>query len=378
MACQYPFGTMNVTDEAKELIQMALTRNRLTNGALVSIFEQKFADAMGTTYAVAVSSGTDANTLALASLYEFGADRGDEIIIPASTFVATANSVINAGFTPVFVDVDVHTLQINPDLIDSAITDRTRAIMPVHLMGKAAQMSRIMDIAASRRVNVIEDAAEAHGAMYRDQKVGTIGMAGCFSLYAAHIISSIEGGMIVTNSSEVYECVKSLRNHGLQLHGSNWSFRRIGFSSKMNELEAAVGIGNIKCMDDTIAKRRANFKYLKKHLDKYQNFMYTIAESEYERLSPHAFPIILRQSIGFTKDEFVAYLTECGIDNRNLFYSIPTQTDCYKYLGYKYGDFPAAEYLANNGTHIGIHQDLTTAQLDYAADKIGQFIDKRG
>ncbi|MHC4743243.1 MAG: DegT/DnrJ/EryC1/StrS family aminotransferase, partial [Planctomycetota bacterium] len=170
-----PFGTISITDESKALVNKVLDSGRVSNGKYVREFEKKFAALTGTKEAVALSSGTDADALAMAVLYDFGAERGDEIIVPALSFVATGNSVLQAGFTPVFVDVDRETLNINPVLIEEKITAKTRAIMPVHLMGKPADMEAIAAIAGKHRLFVIEDAAEAHGGVYKGRNVGTIG-----------------------------------------------------------------------------------------------------------------------------------------------------------------------------------------------------------
>src|SRR3989338_5769320 len=167
-----PFGTVSVTPKARQLISQALDSNWLTRGKFVQEFEEKFAALFGVKYAVAVSSGTDADALACAVLYDYGAKRGDEIIVPALTFVATGNAVLQAGFTPVFVDVQRETLNISPERIEAAITAKTRAIMPVHLMGKPADMDAILRIAGKHKLHVIEDAAEAHGAEYKGNRVG--------------------------------------------------------------------------------------------------------------------------------------------------------------------------------------------------------------
>ncbi len=377
--CKVPFGTVSIQPESKQLINTFLATGMVTNGKCVREFENEFAKKFGVRNAVAVSSGTDADTLALASMYHLGAERGDEVIIPALTFVATANSVINAGFKPTFVDVDLNTLNLEFSYLDRYITSRTRVIMPVHLMGKPADMDPILDIANRHELNVIEDAAEAHGAQYKGKLVGTIAPAGgCFSLYAAHIITAIEGGMITVDNDELAIVLRSLRNHGLQLRGSDWTFERIGFSSKMNELEAAVGLGNLGVFEQIIGKRRNNFFYLRKGFLKFSDYFYTISEQPHERISPHAFPIIMHRTCPFTKAQFVNFLNEKGIDNRNLFYSIPTQCKSYQYLGYKRGCFPNAEYLSDYGTHIGIHQDLTYGQLDYVLECLGEFIQKHG
>jgi dTDP-4-amino-4,6-dideoxygalactose transaminase len=370
-----PFGTVSITPEARRLINGALEAKWVTKGRYVKEFEEKFAALFGMKHGVAVSSGTDANALACATLYDCGARRGDEVIVPALSFIATGNAVFQAGLTPVFVDIKRETLTIDPDKIEAKITKRTRAIMPVHLMGKPAEMDKVMALAKKHGLKVIEDAAEAHGAEYRGQKVGAIGDMSCFSLYAAHIVTTIEGGIILTNCDRTAEAARSLRNHGMT---GKFTFQRIGFSAKMNEIEAAVGLGNIEIFKDILAKRRRNMLYLIDKFRRFDRYFITLKEEPYEKLGPHAFSIILREGLGFTKDEFVAYIEEKGIDSRNLFYSMPTQCPSYAFLGYKLGDFPEAEYCSDNGTHIGIHQDIEIDQLDYVVEVVEDFLKKKG
>lgn len=370
-----PFGTVSVTKQARELINQALDSNWLTRGKFVQEFEEQFAALFGVKYAVAVSSGTDADALACAVLYDYGARRGDEIIVPALTFVATGNAVLQAGFTPVFVDIQRETLNINPEKIEAAITAKTRAIMPVHLMGKPAEMDMILGIAKRHKLRVIEDAAEAHGAEYKGKRVGAIGDMAAFSLYAAHIVTTIEGGIVITNNSEMAEALRSLRNHGIV---GKFEFRRVGFSAKMHELEAAVGLGNIKIFDQILEKRRRNLLYLIDKFKKFEKHFITIKEEPYEKIGPHAFSMIVKEKMPFTKDEFVARLDQSGVDSRNLFYSIPTQCPSYAFLGKRPGDFPEAEYCSNNGTHIGIHQDLELKQLDYVVEVTQEFLKGKG
>jgi len=370
-----PFGTVSVTPKARELIHQALDANWVTQGPFVQEFEKKFAQVFGVKYAVAVSSGTDADAIACAVLYDFGARRGDEIIIPALTFVATANAVCQAGFTPVFVDVERETLNIHPRAIEKAITPRTKAIMPVHLMGKPAAMDEIMVISRKHHLRVIEDTAEAHGAEYKGRKLGTIGHMAAFSLYAAHIITSIEGGMIITDDERMMLAMKSLRNHGMV---NKFDFKRIGFSSKMNELEAAVGLGNIEIFDQILAARRRNLLHMIETFKKFDRYFWTLKEEAHEKIGPHAFSIVLKPDAGFTKDQFVFYIESQGVDSRNLFYSIPTQCESYAFLGHTLGDFPEAEYCSDHGTHIGIHQHLELQQLDYVADVVEKFLSQYG
>ncbi len=368
-----PFGTVSITDEARKLIDSILDTKWVTKGKYVAEFEREFAKLFGAKEAVAVSSGTDADALALAVFHDYGAKRGDEVIIPALTFVATANAVLQAGFTPVFVDVERDTLNIDPKQIEKVITKKTRAIMPVHLMGKPAKMDQIMTIAKKHKLFVVEDSAEAHGAEYRGTKIGGFGNMASFSLYAAHIVTTIEGGIVITNDSKMAEILRSLRNHGMV---DKFVFQRIGFSAKMNEIEAAVGLGNIKVFSTILERRRRNMLYLIEKFKKFDKYIFSIKEEKHEKLGPHAFPITLRENVNFSLKEFVDYIEGRGVDSRNLFYSIPTQCPGYKFLGYKLGSFPQAEYFGTHGLHIGVHQDLEIGDLDYAVDIVDEFLKK--
>ena len=395
-----PFGTISVTEKSKELITDALNNNRLSSGKYVRYFEQKFSELIGAKESVAVSSGTDAVALALAVLYDFGAERGDEIIVPALSFAASGNAILQAGFIPVFVDIDKDTLNIHPDGIEDAITDITRAILPVHLMGKPAEMDTINDIAKRRGLYVIEDAAEAHGAVYKGRNVGTLGDMAAYSLYVAHIISTIEGGIITTDKEEFAEVIRSLRSHGRACkckscvlntasafcekrfkYGENsdirFVFERIGFSTKMNELEAAVGIGNLDIYDDILKRRRENLYYLINKFDKFKPYLTTIKKEDYEDIGPHALPIIIDSSASFKRSELTTHLENRGIDTRTLFSSIPTQCLGFDFLGHKIGEFPNAEYIGDNGIHIGVHQDLGIEQCDYILKTVESFLSNK-
>lgn len=392
-----PFGTIAVTRESRRLIDGALDSLRLSSGRLVREFEARFAALTGTREAVAVSTGTDADILALAVLHDFGAKRGDEVIVPALSFVATGNAVVHAGFKPVFVDIERHTLNIDPKKIEKAITKRTRAIMPVHLMGKPAAMDAINRIAKKHRLYVIEDAAEAHGAEYKGRSVGGLGDMAAYSTYIAHIITTIEGGIVTTDRADFAEVLRSLRSHGRACkckvcvlntgadaycdkrfkygEGSDirFVFERIGYSCKMNELEAAVGIGSMKKYRGIIAKRRRNLLSMIKKFEKFEPWLFTIKEEKHEKIGPHAFAIIVGEKAPFTRNELGFYLEKHGIDTRHLFSSMPTQCPGFAFLGYKLGDFPNAEYMGDNGLHIGVHQDLGPKHVDYFIKTVEKF-----
>ncbi len=393
-----PFGTITITQKAKDLIAEALASGRVSSGKLVRQFEQRFAELTGTTEAVALSSGTDADALALAVLYDFGADRGDEVIVPAESFVATGNAVLQAGFTPKFVDVERHTLNIDPSRVEAAITDRTIAIMPVHLMGKPADMDAINDIARRHELCVVEDAAEAHGGLYKGRGVGTLGDMAAYSLYVAHIITSIEGGIVTTSREEYAEVLRSLRSHGRACkckqcvintaegacrnrfkHGTDvrFVFERMGFSCKMNELEAAVGLGSLENYEKILNKRHRNLTMMIEGLQQFAPYLATFREESHEQIGPHAFPILVSDKAPFTRDELVKHLEAAGIDTRNMFPSMPTQCPQFAFLGHKLGDFPQAEFIGDRGLHVGVHQDIGPQHIDYLLATIKKFLDAK-
>jgi dTDP-4-amino-4,6-dideoxygalactose transaminase len=393
------FGALTITQKAKDLINQALADNRLTSGKLVSQLEKEFAAWIGRKFAIAVSSGTDALAISLAALKEMCSEVSDEVVVPALTFIATANAAVMAGFKPVFVDVFKNSLTMDVGKLRRVVNYYTAAVLPVHLMGKAAHIDEIKDTinARERGIFLIEDAAEAHGGKYKDRNIGTFGIASCFSLYAAHIISSVEGGMITTDNEEFATYCRSLRNHGRACacevciinvdpkrcpkrykseHDTRFDFDRIGFSSKMNELEAAVGLGTIEIADKIVEIRRENYFKLLEGFSKFDEFL-LMGEKPYEKIGPHAFPIILKEGVSFTRDQYADYLSKVGIDSRNLFQSIPTQTRAYRNYGYKLGDFPVAEYIGNNGLHIGVHQDLDDESINYIIESTEEFLLKQ-
>jgi dTDP-4-amino-4,6-dideoxygalactose transaminase len=394
-----PFGTVTITERSKALIMEALNSNRVSSGKLVREFEKRFAGLVGTKEAVAVSTGTDADALALAVLYDFGAKRSDEIIVPALSFVATGNSVLQAGFIPTFVDIDRRTLNIDPNKIEEKITEKTRVIMPVHLMGKPANMDPILDIAKKYHLYVIGDAAEAHGAMYKGRNIGTLGDMAAYSTYLAHIVTTVEGGVVVTDRSDFAEILRSLRSHGrackcescvLNISSGyctkrfqdgdgidiRFQFERIGFSSKMNELEAAIGLGNLDIFDEIFQKKRKNLLAMIERFGMFEEYLYTITEEPYEKIGPHAFPIILKEDAPFTRNQLVDFMEKNGIDTRSLFLSMPTQCPGFGFLNYQMGDFANAEYIGENGLHIGVHQDIGEEEIEYVMNTIAEFLEK--
>jgi len=300
----------------------------------------------------------------------------------------------------VFVDIDRKTLNIDPSRIEDAITERTRAIMPVHLMGKPADMDTINSIAKRYNLYVIEDAAEAHGAIYKGRKAGALGDMAAFSLYVAHIVTTIEGGIVTTDNPDFAEVLRSLRSHGRACkcescvlntasaycnkrfsYGGNgdirFIFERIGFSSKMNEIEAAIGLGNLEIYDEILKKRRRNLYSLMEGMKRFTPYLTTIEKGPDEEIGPHALPIVVGEGAGFSRNELVNFLEGKGIDTRNLFSSMPTQCPGFGFLRHREGDFPNAEYIGEMGIHIGVHQDLGEEECDYILNTIEDFIKEK-
>lgn len=366
------FGDLVIGNIAKKNFQRVFDKNWASEGDNVREFETKFAEKFGYKHAIATSSGTDADIVACASLYDFGAQRGDEIITPALSFVATANAILAAGFTPKFVDVELETLNIDPAKIEDAISDKTRAIMVVHTMGKPCEMDSIMKIAKKYNLMVIEDACEAHGATYKGRLVGKIGDMGAFSFYTAHQIVCGEGGMVTTEDDKLADVIRSVKSHGRPAGSVFFDFQRIGFNSKMNDLEAALGLEGIETFDEFFNKRKNNlYKLLDltKDLSEYCHF---IKEEDYEKISPHAFPIVLKDP-KFNRNKLYQYLESKGIQCKTLFGSLPTQHNAFKFLNYQPGDFPVSEYIGDNGLHFGMHQYLNDGDMKYINDVLSSY-----
>ena len=363
------FGDLKIGDIARRYVQGALDRNWVSEGANVKEFEQKFADKFGYKHAIATSSGTDADIVSCASLYDFGAKREDEIIVPALSFVATANSILAAGFIPKFVDIKVETLNIDPSKIEEATTDKTRAIMVVHTMGKPCEMDPILEIAKAHNLKIIEDACEAHGATYKGRVIGNIGDMGTFSFYVAHVVSAGEGGMVVTDNDEIASVVRSVKSHGRPFDNIYFDFQRIGFNSRMNELTAAIGLEGVEYFDKTFNKRKDNLYKLLELTEELSDYLYFLKEESHEKISPHAFSVVLKDK-KYDRDKLYSYLESKGIQCKTLFGSLPTQHQAFKFLNQDYGQFPESEYVGENGLHFGTHQYLTDDDLLYISDTL--------
>ena len=369
------FGDLIISKKAKKIINKAIDSNFVSGGPLIKELEEKWGKMFGYKYNVAVSNGTDADMAACLVLYDFGAKRGDEIIVPALAFVAKGNSVLAAGFKPVFVDIERKTLNINPKLIEEKITSKTRAIMAVHTMGKPCDMDAIQKIAKKHNLKIIEDCCEAHGAKYKNKFIGQFGDVSAFSYYVAHIISGADGGMCSTNNPKIYDILLSLKNHGRKPESLYFDHIRHGFNFRLNILPAAILLGEIDNFWKIFNERRKNINYLLKKTEKLKKFAFFNYEEPYETASPHAFSITLKDE-KYDYKKFYRFLESNGIECKRNFGSMPTQHKAFKFLGHKLGEFPEAEYVGNNGLHIGVHHHLEKQDLDYIVDILHKYFEK--
>jgi len=369
------FGELVIGDTAKKYFQRVFDKNWASEGDNVREFEAKFAEKFGYKHCIATSSGTDADIVACAALHDYGGERGDEIVVPALSFVATANSILAAGFTPKFVDVELETLNIDPSKIEEQITDKTRGIMAVHTMGKPCNMDPILKIAKKHDLMIIEDACEAHGAMYKGKLVGKIGDMGAFSFYTAHQIVCGEGGMVTTQDDKLAAILRSIKSHGRPAGSLYFDFQRIGFNAKMNDLEAALGLEGIETFDEFFNKRKNNLYKMLDLTKDLSDHCYFIREEKYEKVSPHAFPLVLKDK-KYNRNKLYHHLESKGIQCKTLFGSLPTQHNAFKFLKYKYGDFPVSEYIGDNGLHFGMHQYINDDDLKFISDVLHNYFEE--
>ena len=351
-------GTINISNKTKELIKKALEEGAIGQGKYIQEFEKRLADFFGVKHVIATANGTLADAVALAAVKYRDNLKRNEVIVPALTFIAQVNAIYYNQLKPVFVDVD-YDYEINIEKIEEKINDKTLAIMPTHLLGRPAKMDKIISLAKKYNLFVIEDACEAMGSKYQNKFCGTIGDMGCFSFFVSHTITTGEGGAIFTNNDELAAMTYSLRNHGRKSDKpeEKFIFSRIGFSAKMNCLEAIIGLGIIDNLSCYMERRRQNIFKLNKLIG--ENLF---SEKEKEHIVPHAYPIMVKSKE--IRGKLLKLLPEkFGIEVRQIFYSVPTQSEAYKFLEEKKGAYPVAEDIGKRGLYVPCHQNLNDEDL---------------
>ena len=348
-----PIASPIIEDEEIKNVINVMKSGFIAQGPKVEEFERKFAAYIGSDYAIAVNSGTAALHVALLSL---GIGRGDEVITTPFTFAATGNAILYTGAKPVFVDIDLDTYTLDPTNIEAAITNKTKAIMPVQLYGQTADMGLITQIAKENDLKVIEDAAQAHGATYKNEKAGAIGDVGCFSFYPTKNMTTSEGGMITTDDIEVATLARGIRAHGEQK--GRYKHSILGYNFRMTDISAAIGLAQLKKLDKFNQKRIENAAYLDEHIRDIDG----IVEPTVRENCKHVFHQYTIRVESASRDEFQKYLTENGVAT-GVHYPIPLyKQELYAERGIN-GDCPIAENAANQVLSIPVHPSLNADDL---------------
>ena len=388
-------GCLTLPPNAKKYINQALDSKRLSYGPFLRRFEAKFSAAHGNRFGIMVNSGTSALRIAMACLKETERWKaGDEVIVPAVTFVATANVVLDHGLKPVFIDVDPRTYNIDPKKIETKITRRTRAIIPVHLFGQPAEMEPILKLAKKHKLKIIEDSCESMFVNYRGKRVGSFGDIACFSTYIAHLIVTGVGGIAVTNNKKYAEILRSLANHGrdgiyLSIDDSRgktgrklqeviarrFKFIRPGYSFRLTEMEGALGCAQLEVASKILAKRKANAQYLIKKLRPLQKFLQLPYHPPYSQHAFMMFPLVIKPGCEFGKSELVNYLENQGIGTRDMLPLI-NQPFYRQRFKIKQSDFPVADWINHNGFYIGCHQEMGKPELNFIVKIFNRFFKK--
>lgn len=357
-----PLSRVYMDDDVKKAVLEVLDSGWYILREKVREFEGKFAEFCGVKNAVCVSSGTAAIFLSLLAL---DIKHGDEVIVPSFSFIASATPVIHVGAKPVFVDIEAATYTVNPEKIREAITKRTKAIIPVHLYGHPANMDAILEIAEENSLYVIEDAAQAHGAEYKGQKVGGIGHVACFSFYPSKNMTVCgDGGAVVTNNEEVEEKIRMIRDHGRR---EKYIFKIVGYNLRFNEIQAAIGIKQLEKLPEWIEARRNIARMYNQALE---DLVITPVEEPWAKHVYHLYVIRTEK-----RDELREFLGQQGVST-GVHYPIPIhkQPAITSVLGAQ----PAlgnTEKFAKEVLSLPIYPALTKREVEYVSEKIAEFLE---
>ena len=370
-----------IKGQINAILEKTMLRGDFILGEEERVFEEDFAQYIGVKYAVGVNSGTDALFLGLLSL---GISPGDEVIVPAFTYIATALAVSFTGAKPVFVDIDKDTYNIDPDKIKDVITKKTKAIIPVHLYGQTADMKPILDIAKRYNLKVVEDAAQAHGAIYKyqvssipacpagrkyqEKKAGSMGDIGCFSFYPTKNLGAFgDGGMVVTDDSKVHKKLLMLRDYGRK---SRYEHIILGYNSRLDTIQAAILRIKLKYLDRWNTLRQRNARMYADRLKDIKGIIVPY-EADYGKHVYHIYAIMVRN-----RDKVIKKLRKKGVGVL-IHYPIPLHLqEVYKGLGYSRGDFPVTEKVAQEIISLPMYPHLKETQIRFITSVLKEIIDK--
>lgn len=364
------FGELRIGNTARKNLIDCCDKNWASAGEKVKAFETNWGQLFNYKHNYAMSSGTDAcinMCLAVRAAREWNPMQG--IVVPALSFIATSNAVRAAGYHPIWVDINRETLNIDTLQIAEALEKAENkgiepvAIMPVHTMGRPCDMDTIWDIAKQEELYVLEDCCEAHGAKYHGEFVGTQSHAAAFSFYIAHLVCAGEGGMVSSNDDNLAVHLKSTRSHGRKDGALYFDHPNYGLNSKMNDLEASLGLEGVENFWDTFNTRHATMKAISQGLYASNDYIYSSNEEPENTNCPHGISLTVKEE-RFDIRGLGHQLDKANIHWKRNFGCIPTQHKAFREYGHSLGEFPESEYVGTNGIHIGCHQYLTTQEVD--------------
>lgn len=369
-------------------IQAVLDSNMFSMGKRVAQYEKEFAEKFGVKYVLMVSSGSAANLLAAAGLvYSGKLKKGDEVIVPAVSWSTTYFPLYQMGLKLRFVDINKDTLNIDTDKLSDAITENTKMICLVNLLGNPNDFDKIFDICKNKNILIMEDNCESLGAKYNGKQAGTLGYVGTYSTFYSHHLCTMEGGITVTDDEELYHYMLAVRAHGWTRNlpkdskiykksendfYESFNFIVPGFNLRPLELEGAAGSEQLKKMDRIIAQRRENAKYFREKMSEFKDIR---LQKEIGESSWFGFAMVLEGKLKGHRDKLVKYLAENGIEVRPIVAGNFTRNSVIKYMDYSiFGDLTASDDIHDNGFFIGNHSKNNFQQIDYFAEILKQYI----
>jgi len=388
------YGWQEVTEAIESLLSTYVTM-----GEKVFRFEKMFAEYLGVKHAVMVNSGSSANLVALSVIsnptLKNRIKPGDEVIVPATTWSTTVFPIINIGAVPVLIDVNLEDFNINLKNIEKAITSKTKAIMPVHLLGNPVNMTAILKIAKKHNLFVIEDACEAHGAEHKGKKVGSFGDLATFSFFFAHHINTMEGGMVVTNNDKYAELAKTLRAHGWARDlkdrekvekkypkiDKRFLFVNMGYNLRPTAIQGAFGIHQMPKLENTIRIRRNNADYWTKALSSHSDLLILPPKEEKkaERRVWFSYPIIIREKASFSRKELTDFLEKESIETRPIAAGNIAEQPAMRLFKYRApGNLSNSKIIMEKAFFIGDHQDIGRREREYVVKCFDKFFKYHG
>jgi len=367
-----PLSKPWITEEDIKAVQEVLKSPYLSLGPKVEEFEQLIADISGRKFAVAVNSGTSALHLIIRSL---GIKEGDEVITTPFSFIASSNCILFERAKPVFVDIRKGTYNIDSDLIEEEITEKTKAILSVDVFGQPADYDEIESIAKRHNLLLIEDSCEALGSEYKHKKAGSFGVAGAFAFYPNKQITTGEGGVIVTDNEEIYKLSRSMRNQG-RGEGNEWLFHtRLGYNYRISDINCALGISQLGRFDEIIGKRNNVATIYTKRLSEISEVVVPYVSPDTTKMSWFVYVIRLNDSFDERKrDIIIDKLGKRGIETRNYFEAIHLQPFYVEQFGFKKGDFPITEFVSERTIALPFYTTMPEEEIDYVVNNLKEVI----